>query len=1244
MTPSRSHTSNCSGVALITVLAILTILVILVVGLAALATGERKSANLSSTIATNESLVDLTTNLALASLREATEPSTGATWASQPGMIRIIDGNNDLRAAHKLYSSSRRIVDNRAELNEDLAIEANPVDWQTRPAIWCDVNRPFFEEDRETGVERQVFPIVDPAALGNVKGFEFDGSTNPVPEIPMPVQWLYVLANGEIVAPNPTDGNGRLVTVPGAADSEIIGRIAYWADDETSKININTAGYARNDATYSTFWDTPVIRTNFEDLKLSLNQPWTNEFARYPGHPATTGLNVVFDTLALSEQQILALTPYFRDGGTRGGSLTSPQTPTQSQVDALLKESPLFSSVDELLLQPSRALNAAGLTPQDIQERRFFLTAQSRAPETNLFDMPKVTIWPLWTNRNLWTATDALLAFCSSIGPQGAQQTFYFTRTNPVSTKELLDIPQNLKLWNYLQALTNKPFPGFGNATFTTKYGANAFSNSWRDQILTSIFDVVRLANLDDRTREGESDGGATSFTDGTGFVAPSEGPNNTRGAGRAATLSEVMLLFARPSNDTTDISPAQDLDGDGVNDRVIDRVKAAIFFKLETPAVGMAIPGQNLRLEVRGLSGFSVRSSPTAPWQSMEFKPSPLEAAQDSFTGIQVDRGNTSQWRRAFGQGAVWSINHQKSNASGRLDVFLPLTADVILPFTSANDTFQIDGATLQIELYCPANAPSPFQRFSVRFPSGTIATDTDGNEVTNYYDFLTPLAVTNAPARWQTGQRFTDVGRTFTLFWGGDTMLSVQNTTGNPAWNILRRDLVDDFEPHRRYTNMTRFPGDTNGHSSRLASSTSPRSFTPQGFTLDTRPEIRGQLIEGWNGYSRFFSDNPGYGVSGRSPELPAPPGAKQSIQRRFAPGDFQNGYGELPEGGYWPKSDEGPALQANNNVGKQIDASPPQAVRDTHYFESFNSANNRAVGTLSTPNRQVPSPVIFGGIPVVSPWRTLLFRPDNAYPPFRAAGNPSHPGAAAPPDFLWLDLFHMPVVEPYAISEPFSTAGKINLNSRIMPFGDRIRRETALHAVLRSLRLTAIPEVAVSSGGLANDRIDQPTRFPLNVEETLAGFRGRFNESTGSAVYRAPAEVVSLNFVPEGVTQAGLQSFWSDKRVTGDNSLEAPYNALLPRLTTRSNTFTFHYTVQRLKPVPGTPPGQWDEDRGVVLGEQRGAFTVERFIDPADPEFNINTHPQFDFAARAGDANPPTLARFYKLRVISNRQFRP
>jgi uncharacterized protein (TIGR02600 family) len=123
--------------------------------------------------------------------------------------------------------------------------------------------------------------------------------------------------------------------------------------------------------------------------------------------------------------------------------------------------------------------------------------------------------------------------------------------------------------------------------------------------------------------------------------------------------------------------------------------------------------------------------------------------------------------------------------------------------------------------------------------------------------------------------------------------------------------------------------------------------------------------------------------------------------------------------------------------------------------------------------TPNRVVSSPVMMGSLPSRvhfanknnpdassggnGAWTNLLFRPHV----LMTGGLPRHPGQATPPDHYLLDLFWMPVVEPYAISEPLSTAGKVNMNYQMLPF-THIRRATALHAVMKGEIFAALPNV--------------------------------------------------------------------------------------------------------------------------------------------------------------------------------------
>jgi uncharacterized protein (TIGR02600 family) len=282
--------------------------------------------------------------------------------------------------------------------------------------------------------------------------------------------------------------------------------------------------------------------------------------------------------------------------------------------------------------------------------------------------------------------------------------------------------------------------------------------------------------------------------------------------------------------------------------------------------------------------------------------------------------------------------------------------------------------------------------------------------------------------------------------------------------------------------------------------------------------------------------------------------------------------------------------------------------------------------------------------------SGWETLLFCPNPA--------GDNHPGARSPRDHLLLDLFTMPVVEPYAISEPFSTAGKVNLNYPMAPFG-YIKRTTALRAALHSLRVTALPQTIV-------DRYksrDNPEnyRYLVDRDQTLRAFDDFFasykaDHNTG--FFKSASEICDRYFYPKGATHAGtvtydgksetaIRNFWNNSRLTGDNVREKPYADLYPRITTKSNTYTVHYRVQTLRRRPYNGPAageeayyrQWDETRDAVVGEFRGSTTIERYLDPVDERFKT-TYTKGDRI----DVEKESLEDAYRFRVIYNQRFSP
>jgi uncharacterized protein (TIGR02600 family) len=252
------------------------------------------------------------------------------------------------------------------------------------------------------------------------------------------------------------------------------------------------------------------------------------------------------------------------------------------------------------------------------------------------------------------------------------------------------------------------------------------------------------------------------------------------------------------------------------------------------------------------------------------------------------------------------------------------------------------------------------------------------------------------------------------------------------------------------------------------------------------------------------------------------------------------------------------------------------------------------------------------------------------------------------------LFLDLFTMPIVEPYAISEPFSTAGKVNMNYQIMPFA-YIKRDTGVRAVLKASRIMAIPQAlstVTSLGPSYKDglRARYEFRWDINPDRTtgtLAGFEQRF---AAGDIFRSASEICDIYLVPKKIpalstnvsyppganppaSYAAAAAWWDDFQLTGDNTREAPYGDIYARLTTKSNTYTVHYRVQSLKKNRSTPANQWVEGKDLGMGEIRGATTVERYIDLGNPNLP-------DFA----QASSASAEDFYKIRTIGSSVFNP
>ena len=198
------------GVAIITVLSVLMLMTLMVISFFTMATNELDASRSTAEGLRAVSAKDVAINLAIAQIREATTREN-TIWISQPGAIRLYGNKSRTgRAAsiYKLYSSSQMIASSLTDIARD-----RPQNWNQNPEQYVDLNRPVINPDPadpENIARASIhFPIVDPRAFkgegqrGSVEGFSYDaqgvpgivvGGTDYSKRLPMPVQWLYILA------------------------------------------------------------------------------------------------------------------------------------------------------------------------------------------------------------------------------------------------------------------------------------------------------------------------------------------------------------------------------------------------------------------------------------------------------------------------------------------------------------------------------------------------------------------------------------------------------------------------------------------------------------------------------------------------------------------------------------------------------------------------------------------------------------------------------------------------------------------------------------------------------------------------------------------------------------------------------------------------------------------------------------------------------------------------------------------
>lgn len=1249
--PARSFARR--GAALILVLSLLAL--ILLLALMTLRTGGDHAVRqrLRADSLEADSLTRLPVNLVLAQLQAGTvDLPPGAGWVSQPGMIRTFSPDKPAENGapstpsspesiqyHRLYSAA---VMSSPSFDAD-AEAASLSQWEEKPSAFTDLNEPIpSQHGRDTVLK---YPIAAPGLLAITEGYALlsaaPGST-PQRPLPLPAAWIYVLRDGRLVTPVTSSGTAaefdeHVVTLK----NPVVGRIAFWTDDESCKLNLNTAAEPG-------LWDLPAANS-LSEWQRAENPPGPWEAYRISRHPAFT-----------------ALSPVLRHfGGGKPGDLQWPVSDVLSEAEggaarraqylglyqslipdgiSILADGTiaansrhLFPGVGEFFYNARRQPNGSDqgfrMTRQDLAQAAFLLTTHSSAPELNPWGQPKIALGMIPANPSERSLADRQLNTCATL--PGSHREFIFQRAanwsspeRPGSSQSMTadwsEVPRNRELYSWLQSLTDQEIPGCA-ASFAGKYGVRS-----RNQILTSMLDMLRWSTTPDTGLPPPAGVGNPA-----GFASESAVPltipgtagadNGTRGFGRFPTVSEVAVVFAFTDVARLPDGSPLDTDHDGICDRAA-KLRAFLVVKPFIAAAGSPIPSPAFSLRIRRLQHFTIGQG----------------------IGLLLPGGNARD--RCDFSSSILAGN----TASPGFDSFAAqfLQADG-QPKELGNRDDPAKGFAFisSADVRIPDNAGQPGS--SIRFSGGAIIVD-----------FMEPGAGLTSPkpddAIHSVEMEFPDLPIPFPSlpvpdFAGGPRPLNdrfaLVSTASGPrlpiirAGDVVRSMIVNPAGPScgdLRLQAAQREVLFANSEANRALFRPHPDYESPAVMQAHDLPE-------------EFIGPAPNTSLD---PATGSPPPHKSS-QTSF-PAAATNAVGRQ---GDW---ESGSGLAA---AGPGIDRS----TRQPQFPQILTNPSKTGARRQILPF----SPVQFGAIPsgvygdaadsTPRPWQTLLFCPN---PPGRqsASGLPGrydptghdHFGFSSPPDHLWLELFWNPVTAPRPLSAGLSTEGKVNLNFQILPW-TWLRRSTAMHGALQGVRITAIPASPAAESTAKENADGSPPplefRYAVDADGTLAAFEQRFD---GGRIFRYASEICEMFLAPKrlaggtyespGATPArpdapgmeNLTAWWNGRpgdpadafEATGDNLRESPYAQLYSRICTQSNVFRVHYRVQTLKKIPGTPPASWQEFRDVRVSDRRGSYRIERRFAPS--AF------QADPATTSGPASP--LHRQFRLVAGNQEPFSP
>jgi len=1335
------------GVALVLVLFLLVLLSGIVVAFFMYARDEMKTAKTFAAGANSRQLGDTVIQLVQAQISEATSQQDTA-WASQPGMIRTWDDDGNPDNLYKLYSAPAMIItggDFRGPSSGD-PTDVAPTDWADVPERWVDINSPVTVHPGDDGIfgvsdsgqadtdldDRKVYPIMDPAGEGLVEGFDIadiyaDSAGRNLAA--MPVQWLYMLEDGTLTVPESfSSGEASNFTTPPTAENRIVGRLAFWTDDETSKLNINTASEG-------VYWD--IARAfSKEDLWYANSMPVANEFQRMQTHPAMTSLSPVLhsilprpefsdyddwtmnsDSQRANESFYTAVKPYFdlspRIFGddssdsdsifglsSRGGTqytVRGEKYKDEHGVDTFavgqrltLDADRLFGSANEILFDPTRSVQGVSGQRNDwldlVRSSRFFLTAASRAAELTPFGTPKIAMYPVQSEKKHRFLKEDLLRFVATINGESADINpglYAFQRrdlsvfNNQVDSDSSAHVSQgdssdvgierNELLLSYLESMLSTKVPGAGGK----------FSEKWKNDtdganlVALMVFDQIRstIATSDIRGRNVNNHDIRRSYTQSESVTttAPSI-RRGVKGFGNHVTFSGASIIFGATDTlydpNETDPDTAEKLKA------TTSKMQALLVLHPVNPVISQTKGSHGYRFRVTGASNLSISSGGNT--SNME------DGTVDMYNRYFRNRGklHTPFVQRfihesflnpfdvlVYKPDGINQLLPRTAGSSNEKSSYPFVTGEIDVPTGGGpgSATFDFSGGTIKV--YVEDSKGETLQEISMKFdpwtgpvPQALRANGRRDVKVTTNDDKAAALKAPHPNAGTGDRPSHVELGRgdhpkghmleERPLFKGhaadmggivfaGDIVRGIHwvgssNDHGDLRLLALKKKVEDkEFKHHPDYDGSV--------------SAYDPRNSSVEVDSNRKATSLRNdRMMNSRHGTSQIIGNSDGTIGSAAGLTLSGSPDP-------FDPNpDKGNLVGSTPIMGYGGAASagggdwaEGVGNRAGGSIIPAYSAGHMQAGAGGMFRESDVGGLEETIAAEFEPTRSALSPVVFGSLPAPGEpgWTSLLFNPR----PFKS----SHFGFQDPKDHYLLEFFWLPIVEPYAISEHSSTAGKVNLNYQMWPF-PHIERSTAIRGALKPVPLSAF-------SGSQNSNVkkgykdfvghNDKTRHQLRFDEangtmgaaradSLEDFRKKFHDQ--GEIFRTASEVTEVSLVPEGHSYASLNGFWNNHQLTSDTLRELPYLSIYPRVTTTSNTYTVHYRVQVLgQPAAQASEGIWIERPTAILGEYRGEATIERYIDPNDTEVP-------DYAKDGIDAT--SIGNFYQWRVVKKSRFAP